>query len=215
MAKNKSSGANAYDMLLSAIECGDLPPGARLREVELADRFGISRTPIREALKQLEAQGLVSHEPHHGSVVSTIDYSAHAEMYLLREVLEGTAARLAAIHATQTEIDVLFEMVDHDRSILGDSKKLAGRNRLFHHQLHLASRNRYLISVLMNMRVSMVLLAGSTLAVPGRSAEAVEEHAKIVDAIAQHDADAAEKFAREHMRNAYKTRIKMGLISPT
>ena len=215
MAKEKSSGASAYDMLLSAIECGDLPPGARLREVELADRFGISRTPVREALKQLEAQGLVSHEPHHGSVVATIDYSAHAEMYLLREVLEGTAARLAAVHATRTEIDVLLEMIEHDRTILDDSKQLAGRNRLFHHQVHLASRNRYLISVLTNMRVSMVLLAGSTLAVPGRAAEATEEHARIVDAIARHDADAAEECAREHMRNAYKTRIRMGLISPS
>jgi len=79
-------------MLLDAIDCGDLVPGNRLREVEIAERFGISRTPVREALKRLEQQGLVTHEPYHGAVVTVLDYLEIGELYFVREVMEGTAS---------------------------------------------------------------------------------------------------------------------------
>ena len=115
---SRSSASEAYEMLLEAIESGSLRPGTRLRETELADRFAISRTPVREALKRLETQGLVVHEPHHGAVVATLDYGQTTELYLMREVLEGTAARLAAIHATATEVEVLREMVARDRTLV-------------------------------------------------------------------------------------------------
>src|SRR6516164_5955777 len=90
--KGKSSGFGTYELLLDAIENGALAPGSRLRETDLALRFGISRTPVREALKRLEAQGLVSHQAHHGAVVAELGYGEITELYALREVLEGTAA---------------------------------------------------------------------------------------------------------------------------
>ena len=97
---DRSNGASAYERLLKAIEDGDLQPGSRLREAELADRFAISRTPIREALSRLESRGLVTHEPHRGATVTRLGYAQVTELYDLREVLEGMAARLAAVNAT-------------------------------------------------------------------------------------------------------------------
>ncbi len=209
MKQSRSSAVGAYEMLLEAIERGALAAGARLREAELAMRFGISRTPIREALKRLEMQGLVLHEPHHGAVIARLDYSQMAELYLMREVLEGTAARLAAIHASSTEVQVLQEMVQADRALIGAPQELATRNRSFHRQMRLCGRNRFLNEMLENMRLSLVLLAGTTLAVPRRGLQSIEEHEAIVTAIAQHDADEAEARAREHIRNAFHARISL------
>ncbi|WP_043830812.1 GntR family transcriptional regulator [Muricoccus aerilatus] len=204
---SRSSGSEAYDLLLAAIDSGALPAGTRLREAELAVRFGISRTPVREALKRLEAQGLVLHEPHHGAVVASLGYAQMTELYHMREVLEGTAANLAATHATPTEVEILREMVERDRGLQEDPGRLAGTNRLFHQQVYLAARNSFLNTILENMRLSLALLGGTTLAVPRRGAESVEEHAAIVAAIEARDAEAAEAAARRHIRNAFKVRI--------
>ncbi|MDG4717902.1 MULTISPECIES: GntR family transcriptional regulator [Thalassospira] len=207
--QEKPSGSSVYDMLLDAIDCGDLSPGSRLREVEIAERFGISRTPVREALKRLEQQGLVTHEPHHGAVVTVLDYREVGELYLVREVMEGTAARLAALHATDVEINVLREMVEADREFTDNPGELMRRNKLFHRQIHLLARNRFLDDLLENMRVSLVLLAGTTLAIQNRGAQSLDEHQEIVDAIARRDPDAAEKAARAHINNAYRARIRL------
>jgi len=206
----RSSGAGAYERLLRAIEDGELVPGSRLREAELAERFQISRTPVREALGRLEAQGLVAHEPHRGASVAQLDYGQVSELYDLREVLEGTAARLAAIHASAVETEILEEMVARDRTLLGDAPALARTNRLFHRQIHGAARNRFLQSTLETMRLSLVLLPGATtLAAPDRAAESLAEHAAIVAAIRAHDGDGAEAAARTHIRAAFKARIRI------
>lgn len=205
----KSTGASAYDLLLEAIENGALPAGTRLRETELATRFSISRTPVREALKRLETQGLVAHEPHHGAIVARLDYTQMAELYFMREMLEGTAASLASIHATPTEIEVLREMVVRDREMVNDPKALAGTNRAFHRQLHLSARNRFLSQTLSTMRLSLALLAGTTLAIPDRGGEALDEHSAIVEAIARRDPAAAEMAARAHIKAAFKARIHL------
>ncbi len=206
---SRSSASEAYELLLAEIESGGLPPGTRLREVELAERFSISRTPIREALKRLELQGLITHEPHHGAVVAALDYGQMAELYLLREVLEGTAARLAAQHASAVEIGVLQAMVESDRGLVGQPRQLALTNRAFHQQVRDSGRNRFVSHALENLRLSLALLAGTTLAVPGRGAEFVSEHAEIVARMAARDCDGAEEAARQHIRNAFKTRVEL------
>jgi DNA-binding GntR family transcriptional regulator len=205
----RSNGASAYELLLKAIEEGALPPGSRLVEAELAQRFAISRTPVREALGRLEAQGLVSHVPHHGASVATLGYVEINELYFVREMLEGTAARLAAIHAAAPEIDLLEEMVERDRACCDRPAELARSNRLFHRQVHCCARNRFLDGMLGTMRLSLVLLGGTTLAVPERAAQSVEEHAAIVAGIRAHDADGAEQAARRHIRNALKARLRL------
>jgi DNA-binding GntR family transcriptional regulator len=124
-------------------------------------------------------------------------------------VLEGMASRLAAIHASDPEIELLDEMVERDRGLANDPKALARTNRLFHRQIHACARNTFLQSMLENMRLSLVLLAGTTLARPGRAATAIDEHAAIVDRIRAHDRDGAEAAARAHIRAACKERIRM------
>lgn len=205
--KGRSSASGAYDLLLGAIEAANLPPGTRLREAELAARFQISRTPVREALKRLELEGLVTHEPHHGAVVSTPEYGQVVELYMMREVLEGTAARLAAQHATEVEIQVLYDMVARDRDLVLDPAALAAANRAFHQQIRNSAGNRYLSRTLETFRVSLALLAGTTLGVPGRGSASIDEHAAIVARIAARDPDGAEASAREHIRSAFRTRI--------
>jgi DNA-binding GntR family transcriptional regulator len=213
MKPGRSSASEAYDRLLAAIEDGGLPPSSRLREAELAESLGISRTPVREALKRLELQGLVVHEPHHGAVVASLEYGQIIELYIVREVLEGTAARLAAQHATITEIGVLERMVDADRGLVNQPKRLAQTNRQFHQQIRDTARNRYLASALENLRLSLALLAGTTLGAKGRAAEAIGEHAAIVARIAARDPAGAEEAARQHILHAFRTRVEAGSLT--
>jgi DNA-binding GntR family transcriptional regulator len=213
MEKGRSTGFGAYELLLNAIEGGALAPGSRLRETEIAARFGISRTPVREALKRLEVQGLVTHQPHHGAAVTELGYGEITELYALREVLEGTAARLAALHATSTEVDILQGMIAHDHSLIDAPKELARRNKLFHRQIHQSARNRFLSAVLDNMRTSLMLLSGTTLTAPNRARTSLEEHQAIVNAIARRDDVAAETEARQHIVNAFKTRLELRISS--
>lgn len=197
-----------YSLLVQAIEAGELSPGARLRETELATRFGVSRTPIREGLKQLEAQGLARHEPNRGMVIPVLDNDEINELYVIREVLEGTAARLAAQHATAAEIAILQDMVAFDRTVLDDVTALLVSNRAFHRRLTLASHNRYLVAQMAHMRQYLLLLGGTTLADPARRTQAVEEHGRLVQAIAGRDMDQAEELARAHIRIAHRARLE-------
>jgi DNA-binding GntR family transcriptional regulator len=207
----RSNATEAYELLLAGMEDGALHPGMRLREVDIAQRFNLSRTPVREALKRLELQGLVTHEPHHGAVVAALDYSQVAELFLFRETLEGMAARLAAQHATETEIKVMAEIVERDRGHLDKPRTLIRGNRAFHQQIRNSARNRYLSAALENLRITLAMLSGSTLKERSRREAVVREHAAIVERIAARDPDGAEKCARQHILAAFRVRVEMGL----
>ncbi len=199
---------DAYDLILDAIDQGIYGPGDRLVEAELAERFGVSRTPIREALQRLETQAMLTRDGR-SLVVATLDHNQLAELYAVRSALEGLAARLAAKHATAEEIRVLYDMVSADREIVGEPRKLSRANRRFHGQIHLASHNRYLVQQLEMVHRSMALLANTSLAVDGRGAEALDEHEAIVKAIEAGDEDAAEAALKAHISHAYETRLKI------
>jgi DNA-binding GntR family transcriptional regulator len=203
----RSSAAEAYNLLLQEIEAGTLAPGSRLREVELAERLQISRTPVREALKKLESQGLVAHEPHFGAMVATLDYGQIVELYQYRELLEAEAARLAAIHASPTEIEVMQQIVHSERSMVGQAANLAHTNRLLHQQIRDSARNRYLAQTLENLRLSLALLAGRTLRASGGSLMSIDEHDAVVTAIAARLPDAAEAAARSHIKSAFRREL--------
>lgn len=202
------NGSEIYHRLIGLIEERTLKPGDRLREADLAEEFGVSRTPIREGLKRLEAQGLAVHEPNRGMVIPTLDHNQVNEVYFMREVLEGTAAGLAAKHASQPEIEILQDLVDADRKRIADPDSLVRSNREFHRRLCLASHNRYLVDQIDQLRLSLILMAGTTLDTPERREAAVEEHAAIVRAIADGDSEAAEAAARLHIFHAHKTRLQ-------
>jgi len=199
---------DVYQLILDAIDRGEFPAGARLVETDLAERLGVSRTPVREALKQLEAQGVAAAEGRR-LVVATLDHDQLGELYEVRAVVEGLAAGLAARHAAQEEIAVLREMVESDRALTDRPQALSQANKRFHRQLHRASHNRYLNRMLQDMRRSLALLSQTTLAVPGRGAESVAEHDAIVRAIESRDPEAAEAAARRHISNAYASRLKI------
>ena len=207
MSLIRQQNKDAYSLILEAIDVGVYKPGDRLVESDLADRFGVSRTPIREALQRLETQSLLTRDGR-SLIVSSLDHSQMAELYIVRAELEGLAASLAAKHATSEEIKVLQDMVDSDRKIISDPSSLARSNRRFHKQIHLASHNRFLIKQLDLVHRSMALMSTTSLAADGRGAVAVEEHQAIVTAIADGDSTEASEKLRNHISVAFITRLK-------
>ena len=208
MSEAKPATKDAYGLILDAIDEGIYRPGDRMVESELAERFGVSRTPIREALQRLETQTLLTRDGR-SLIVASLDHNQLAELYAVRAELEGLAARLAAQHAAPEELRVLREMVEEDRGRVGDPSALARSNRRFHRQIHLASHNRYLVQQLDLVHRTMALLATTSLAVEGRSATAVAEHDAIVNAIETRDGDAADAALRAHISRAFETRLRL------
>ncbi len=207
MAEKTEPHGDAYALILHAIDIGTYRPGDRLVESELAERFGVSRTPIREALQRLETQSLLARDGR-SLIVASLDHNQMAELYVVRSELEGLAARLAARHATDEEIRVLKRMIDEDRALVGDPSALSRANRRFHKQVHLASHNRYLVQQLDLVYRSMALMATTSLAAEGRGEVALDEHQRIVDAIAAGDGDSAYDALKEHISVAVETRLR-------
>ncbi len=199
---------DAYDLILDAIDVGTYGPGDRLVESELAERFGMSRTPIREALQRLETQAMLTRTGR-SLIVASLDHNQLAELYVVRAELEGLAAALAAQHATPEEVRVLQAMVQSDLALVSDPSALSRANRRFHKQIHLASHNRYLISQLDLVHRSMALLATTSLAADGRGVMALKEHEAIVAAIAAKDCAAAADALKRHLSFAFETRLKL------
>ena len=206
----KYTNKDAYALILESIDTGVFKPGDRLVEIDLADKFGVSRTPIREALQKLETQSLLERDGR-SLIVSSLDHNQMAELYVVRAELEGLAAKLAAKHAADEEKRVLQDMVDNDRTLMGDPTALARANRRFHKQIHLASHNRYLVQQLDLVHRSMALMATTSLAVDGRGEIAMAEHQAIVDAIIAGKAQDAYNCLRDHISVAYVTRLKQEL----
>ena len=208
MTQIRQNNKDAYGLILDAIDIGVYKPGDRLVESELADRFGVSRTPIREALQRLETQSLLSRDGR-SLIVASLDHSQMAELYVVRSELEGLAARLAARHATIEEKRVLQDMVNDDHKIVDDPSALSRANRRFHKQIHLASHNRFLVQQLDLVHRSMALMATTSLAADGRGEVALAEHQEIVDAIMHGYEDKADDCLRKHISIAFSTRLKL------
>jgi DNA-binding GntR family transcriptional regulator len=200
---------DAYTLILDGIEAGTWRPGDRLVESELAERLGVSRTPVREALQRLETQGMLARDGR-SLMVASLDHSQLAELYAVRGTLEGLAARLAARHASDEEVRVLQGMVTEDRALIGgDPRALSRANKRFHRQIHLASHNRFLIQQLDLVHRAMALMANTSFAAEGRDQQGLAEHDRIAAAIAARDGDMAEAALREHISRAFETRLRI------
>jgi DNA-binding GntR family transcriptional regulator len=208
MPDTKANHKDAYALILDAIDVGVYKPGDRLVESELAERFGMSRTPIREALQRLETQSLLERDGR-SLIVASLNHNQLAELYVVRCELEGLAARLAAKHATDEEIRVLRAMVQEDLKLLDDPKALARANRRFHKQVHLASHNSFLVQQLDLVHRSMALMATTSLAIEGRGTAALDEHRAIVEAIAAHDGEGAYEALKSHISKAFEERLRL------
>jgi DNA-binding GntR family transcriptional regulator len=207
---NKARGhilEHAYEALLNAIRQGKFQPGQRILEKEICDWLQISRTPIREALRRLQALGLLEHQPGGGVTVSLHDFRAVAELYAFREILEGSAARLAAKDANETEINLLKALVQIQSELPDDPHIHERENKLFHKHIYQAAHNQFLLKSVQSMHESISLLGRTTLSVPGRIETSITEHREIVSAIAAHDQQRADDLARQHIRSAYEARV--------
>lgn len=209
---SKPHQTDAYGMILEAIDLGDYRPGDKLVESELAERFGVSRTPIREALQRLETQSLLERDGR-SLIVASLGHNQMAELYVVRRELEGLAAGLAAKHATPEEVTVLREMVEKDNELVDEPPALARANRRFHKQIHLASHNRYLVQQLDLVHRTMALMTSTSLAAQGRGAIAQSEHEGIVRAIEARDENAACEALKDHISVAFMTRLKLDALA--
>lgn len=204
-----------FDALREAILNGTtLKPGERMMETKLAEELGVSRTPVREAIRKLELEGLVVMLPRKGAYVADISSRDLVELFEVRGALESLAAGLAAERITAEELEQL-EQILHRISFYVETKdleKLIEADTEFHDVLYTASRNRKLSSIIAAMREQIQRFRTNSLAKPGRMREALIEHKKIVEAISQRDVALAQKLAVRHIENA-EERLMDGIDS--
>lgn len=203
-----AQGEAAYHRLLDAIRDGGFRPGDRLRETDIAARLSLSRTPIREALRRLEADGIVEHRPRSGAVIRTLGHVELVELYEMRVVLERTAAELAARHAVTAEIDAMDELNAEIRPGIG-SDRASALNQRFHRCLYLATRNRFLLESARALNNALLLLGPTTLADGDRIRIVTGQHQDIIDAIRAGDIEAAGASAEAHLQTSLRHRLKV------
>jgi DNA-binding GntR family transcriptional regulator len=192
-----------------AILDGVLPPSTWLRESELAEAFKVSRTPVREALRRLADEGLAVKTAHHGTVVASLSLEDILALYVVREDLEGLAARLAAVRSPEGLVERLDELNEAMRAAADrrDSAQLSRLNLDWHRALRDGAANPYLDRFLNQVEHAVRRLPATTLAHPGRADEVLTEHAAVARAVQQRDGAAAEREARAHMRRAREIRL--------
>jgi DNA-binding GntR family transcriptional regulator len=197
-----------YNSLRDAIWEGRFAHGERLREEEIGRALGVSRTPVREALQRLQQRGLLVIGPGRGLVVAQLTRQQVLELYAMREILEGSAARFAARHANPAEIEILYHLQRELAKAAPDAITLVKLNRRFHQAIYEAAHNQYLIQALDTLHDSLALLHNTTFRMPSRRRESDREHLAIVAAIERRDADEAERAARFHIQQAQRTRFE-------
>jgi len=214
-AKRKSGAAGhsradyVKERILKAIQAGRYKPGERIRETEVAEWLDVSRTPVREALRRLESEAILTFVSWRGVVVAELDRQQVGELYAMREVLEGAAARLAARHIYDAETDLLDDLLRRADACPDKPDELARLNRQFHQTIYAAAHNRYLTQTLVQIRNAMALLQGTTYSVPGRPDTAAAEHRDILNAIRERNPDAAEAAASTHIAAAQRARLQL------
>ena len=204
--RDMSQGEAAYAQLLTAIRRGDFLPGDRLRETDVADRLNLSRTPVREALRRLEADGIVEHRPRVGAVIRQLSHTELVELYEMRTVLERTAAEMAAKHAAPAEIEALRDI---NASLASSTPaEAAALNQDFHRGIYHATRNRFLLDAARALNNALMLMGPTTLADSDRITVVTAQHADILDAMAVGDVRAAGDAAEAHLQTSLRYRLR-------
>ncbi len=203
----RTSADRVFEALQDAIVRGEIPPGSRVGETELALRFGTSRGPLREALRRLESRRLVERTPHVGIRIASLGHEALIELYYVREALEGMAARLAALHMTADEVaglKALLNAHEQDEALKADMAYFQQEGDFdFHYRVIQGSHNTALTELLIGElyhRIRMYRYQFSAYA--NRPQIAFGEHLRIVEAIEARDGDLAEMLMRRHISSA-------------
>jgi DNA-binding GntR family transcriptional regulator len=198
----------AYGRLRQAILSGDYAPGAALFENQLAEKLGMSRTPVREALQTLSRDGFVEIVPNRGYFIPRLSVDDVRELYELRENLEGLAARCAALRATDADIDELDHLFQQYESA-AHWEAWVRLGTEFHEKLVALANNKRLAGMLDSLQAQISMTRQSALRhVKGRRDEAVREHRAILDAMRRRDPDEAERQTRAHVRLSHEATLR-------
>ena len=211
MAKSKRPASSEpllhqriYRGLKEAVLRGELKPGEVLSEVELAGRWDVSRTPIREAIRQLEQEGLIRWSPRLGAMVAGITVASVRDLYVVREVLEALCARLVAERAEPADL-ASFVAVASAIEQAQDAVDLTTAIELdddLHRKMAASSRNRVLEAQLGRVLDRVMMARMMVRRAPGRLRDIVREHSELLDALASRDAELASRLAAAHVRNS-------------
>lgn len=207
-SKQPSQSEIAYRKLFDAILRCEFRPGDRIREVDVSQRLGLSRTPVRDAIRRLETEGIIEHRPRQGAVIRSLDHSEVVELYEMRLVLEVTAAEMAAQHATEAEIDEIASLNDEMFRATDRPEDASRLNANLHRCLYRAARNRFLLDSTRALGNALMLLGPTTLDDAERVKLVHAQHAQIVEALRRRDRVAAGRAANVHLETSMRHRLR-------
>lgn len=198
------------ESLREAIRNGVLKPGERIMEIQLAEELGVSRTPVREAIRKLELEGYVVMMPRRGTYVANMSIRDINEIFEIRTALESLSNGLAAEHITDEELEHLQRLLVIIGGYIkdGNIEKIVETDIEFHDLMYHAARNQRLVGIISNLRDQLTRFRTLSMSYPGRLEATLDEHRTIVEAIANGDRKAASKAAEQHMENSEKTLLK-------
>ncbi|MBZ4688227.1 MAG: hypothetical protein PWQ96_872 [Clostridia bacterium] len=200
-----------FETLRTAIIDGTLQPGERLMEVQLAEDLGVSRTPVREAIRKLELEGFVVMVPRKGAYVSSLSLKDITDVFEIRASLEALAAGLAAERISPEELEKLERLLvqEAESSNNDDLDAIIKFDTEIHEVIYTASRNHKLVNIINNLREQIQRYRSTSLTYPGRMKIALDEHKKIVEAISARDVNNARKLAQKHIESAENSLIEL------
>jgi DNA-binding GntR family transcriptional regulator len=195
-----------------AILSGQFKPRERLVEMDLILKLGVSRTVIREALKRLEAKGLIRTTPYRGAIVADLTVDEIEEIYFVRAELEKIAARLVLKHITEKEIKELKRLSKEvERNLRKKTHQMIEMDSEFHRMIFRACRNSYLYDMIDFLRTKAHIVRFNAWSLPHRIEESIREHRMMIKAIEKRDLEELEKLVLQHLtfsKNSYLTQLK-------
>lgn len=202
-----------FHRLREDILSGKYKEGDELKEVAIGEELGVSRTPVREAFRQLELEGLIQIIPNKGAYVTGITEKDVKDIYMIRSLLEGLCARWTCEHITDEQMEEMEENIYLSKfhADKGHLEQLAELDNRFHEILYEACNSKMLEHQLRDFHEYVLRVRKKTLSNANRGPKSNEEHEMIMEAIRAKDADKAEKLANMHMLNAYENMMQKGL----
>ena len=196
---SKTKNVAVYNKLRQAIIKGKLKPGQKVVMAELAKSFGLSETPVREAIRRLESEGYIDFTPHMGAIVTKIDEGELVEIYLIRIALEELATRLAVPHVGEKDIDFLNRKNREMEAAIqqGQYENLAAMNKAFHLRIYKKAPFPRLYKMICDLWDTFERWPSVFSYVPERAAASVQEHKKIIQALLARDMDQADRLIKE------------------
>lgn len=211
MQRPRTISEFVYEKLKNHILAGIYNPGERLIETNLAKELEVSRTPVRDALHRLESDGLITTSPHRGIFVRKLSKKAIRDFYQTRAVLEGLASKLAALNATEEELEQFATFIEEMKEIFERDKDLpsyeaiAKSNNKFHGMICAMAKNEVLAKMLSDLESPITLVRTTSWRNDNRKQRTFKEHYNIASAILERNAEAAQKLTEKHIDNVWES----------